>query len=405
MIGYYKKHIYALSEAVSAIRSCPERVEQLKGFQVFLISRILKTEKKIDEIKISLSALKSELRSSRPTKEKSKEIKKKIGFYQKRVKEHQWMLFVWRCFGDAVAFLYLDKYAIKPFLYEFGANKQKQSSGRLAGKEGLGAELSVAFDALEHGVPAILCDLTNCIRHGDVCLLGSSDPEVIEVKTSTNTNLRIDRQLDAISGLHEYLETDQSEKLFGVSNVKRVELGVPEVNYQSSIAQQIARAKEDGYHHNSPEKGLHIFVINGAKLDELGNAMSSLDRPIVFFLNETKNAEAWGNYYPFILSINQPDELYAFLKGSVYIMVVVELGVCEALAHEKGWQLNYRESGNYAFEFTETMGVENEPFRFKLSRHFLGRVGHEFLSLKWIMDFQEHNNREIKALITESDNA
>lgn len=86
-------------------------------------------------------------------------------------------------------------------------------------------------------------------------------------------------------------------------------------------------------------------------------------------------------------------------------MVVVELGVCEALAYEKGWQLNYRESGDYAFKFTEAVGVKEEPFRFNLSRHFLGRIAHEFLSPRWVMDFQEHNTREIKALITESGNA
>jgi hypothetical protein len=169
MIGYYKKHILALSDAISQIQSSPERVDQLKEFQTLLIGRILNSEKKIDGFKKRLNDLKRELRSSRPTKEKAKAIKKQIKFYQQRINDHKWMLFVWRCFGDAVVFLYLDKFAIKPFLYEFGSNVQKQRAGRLAGKEGLKAELSVAFDALAHGVPAILCDLTNCIRHGDIC--------------------------------------------------------------------------------------------------------------------------------------------------------------------------------------------------------------------------------------------
>jgi len=405
MIGYYNKHILALSEAVAQIRSFPERVDQLKEFQALLIRRVLNSENKIDELKGRLNDLKRELRSSRPTKEKAKELKKKIKFYQQRINEHKWMLFVWRCFGDAVVFLHLDKFAIKPFLYEFGSNEQKQTAGRLAGKEGLAAELSVAFDALAHGVPAILCDLTNCLRHGDICLLGESDPVVIEVKSSENSNVRIDRQFEAISGLHEYLETDQSNKLFGVQNLKRMELGVPEVNYQASISHQIAQARENGFCHQEPEKGLHIFAISGAKMDALGEVMSRLDQPIMFFLNETKNSQAWGSYYPFVLSIDQPEELYTFLKGDVYILVVIEFGVCEALAHEKGWQLKYQESGDYAFEFTEATGVEEEPFRFNLSRHFVGRIAHEFLSLRWVMDFQEHNNQELKVLVAEGGNA
>lgn len=133
--------------------------------------------------------------------------------------------------------------------------------------------------------------------------------------------------------------------------------------------------------------------------------MSGLDQPIVFFLNETKNAEAWGSYYPFVLSIDQPNELYAFLKGDVYLMVVIEFGVCEALAREKGWTVNYRESGDYAFEFAEAESGEEEPFRFNLSRHFVGRIAHELLSLQWVMDFQEQNNRELKVLVAESGNA
>ncbi len=403
MIGYYKKHIFALSDAISEIQSSPERIDLLKEFQVLLIQRILNSENKIDELKGYLNDRKRELRSSRPRKEIAKALKKKIKFYQKRINKHKWMLFVWRCFGDAIVFVYLDKFAIKPFLYEFGSSEEKQTAGRLAGKEGLKAELSVAFDAIAHGVPAILCDLTNCIRHGDICLLGESDPVVIEVKSSTNTNLRIDRQIDAISGLHEYLETDQSNKLFGVQNTKRIELGVPELNYQASITQQIARARENGFCHQSPERGLHIFALSAINTEEIGEIMSRLDQPIMFFLNESKNAEAWGCYYPFVLSIDRPEELYAFLKGDVSLIVVIEFGVCQALAHEKGWTLNYRESGDYAFEFAEAE-VE-KPFKFNLSRHFVVRIAHEFLSLQWVMEFQEHNNQELKLLVTEAGDA
>lgn len=405
MIGYYKEHIYTLSEAVSAIQSSQDCVDQLKSIQLYLIRRILNSEKKIGELEHARSRLRRELRSHRPAKEKAKKIKKKIKFYQDRIKQHKWMLFVWRCFGDAIVFLYLDKFAIKPFLYDFGSSTEKQTAGRLAGKEGLKAELSVAFDALESGVPAILCDLTNCIRHGDICLLGENDPVVIEVKSSTNTNLRIDRQLEAISGLHEYLSTDQSNKLYGVHNLKRMELGVSEVNYRSTVHQLISQSRKNGFHHCSPEMGLHIFALWGANVGELGGILSGLDRPIAYFLNETKNAEAWGSYYPFTLSIDKPDELYAFLKGDVFLIVVIEIGVCQVLAKRKGWTLEFREFGDYAFAFIEDEEDKADPFRFNLSHHFVGRIAHEFVSLQWVMDFQEHNIQLMKSLVSESGNA
>jgi len=36
--------------------------------------------------------------------------------------------------------------------------------------------------AMKHNVPALLADLTNSVRHGDICLMGGSDPYLLEVK-------------------------------------------------------------------------------------------------------------------------------------------------------------------------------------------------------------------------------
>ena len=47
-------------------------------------------------------------------------------------------------------------------------------------------ELVLLDSALKHNVPALLVDLTNTIRHGDVCLMGESDPYLIEAKASKN---------------------------------------------------------------------------------------------------------------------------------------------------------------------------------------------------------------------------
>ena len=165
------------------------------------------------------------------------------------------------------------------------------------------------------------------------------------------------------------------------------------------------KQREKGLDTIHQRTGCISLPFGGKRWKSWGKILSCLEQPVVFFLNETKNAEAWGGYYPFTLSIDKPDELYAFLKGDVYLMVAIELGVCRELATEKGWELNYRETGDYAFEFHEAKVSEKEPFRFHLSRHFIGRIAHEFLSLQWVMDFQEHNNLELKSLISESVNA
>ena len=94
----------------------------------------------------------------------------------------------------------MDKFALKHTLYSTENTNPKQDAGFIAGKEGLSNELAVIDDALEHNVPALLVDLTNTIRHGDICLMGAADPYLIEVKASkklvVRRNHRIPLRLD-----------------------------------------------------------------------------------------------------------------------------------------------------------------------------------------------------------------
>lgn len=48
--------------------------------------------------------------------------------------------------------------------------------------------------ACDNKVPALLHDITMSIRHGDVSLLGKDEPFIIEMKSSSNTNKRVERQ-------------------------------------------------------------------------------------------------------------------------------------------------------------------------------------------------------------------
>ena len=50
----------------------------------------------------------------------------------------------------------------------------------LGGKAGLATELK-CLDISAAGIPAVLRDITNVLRYGDVCLLGASDPLLLAV--------------------------------------------------------------------------------------------------------------------------------------------------------------------------------------------------------------------------------
>ena len=73
-----------------------------------------------------------------------------------------------------------------------------KNQGLLEARKGIARELSLVLEAKNNNVPAMLTDITNTIRHGDVCLLGASDPYVIEVKSSKNSNKRVKKQIEAL---------------------------------------------------------------------------------------------------------------------------------------------------------------------------------------------------------------
>lgn len=83
-----------------------------------------------------------------------------------------------RCIGDALAwrvFGFDRRHVI--------ARCRNQSSGLMSGKEGLDAELqSVERAWRDDGEFAILHDLTNCLRIGDITVFGHDGPKTVEIK-------------------------------------------------------------------------------------------------------------------------------------------------------------------------------------------------------------------------------
>jgi hypothetical protein len=88
----------------------------------------------------------------------------------------------YRCIGDALAWRVFG-FQRKEII----ARSQNAPPGPMAGKEGLPAELAALEQARADGKFAILHDLTNCLRIGDVTVFSDDDPpETIEVKSDPN---------------------------------------------------------------------------------------------------------------------------------------------------------------------------------------------------------------------------
>jgi hypothetical protein len=298
------------------------------------------------------------------------------------------MIYVWRCFGDALAFVYLDKYAIKQTYFETTSANIKQPAGFISGKAGIANEIVLLESAIDAHVPAVLVDLTNSIRHGDVCLLGESDPFLIEVKSTDRLNDRGRRQTSDIDALHRFFDTDEATSLRGFSKVSRVVAHSVEVSYVAEMNGCIERAeKSAGYDLFNPERGLHYLAIyrSGIDLADVFNAIN-IKRPIVFDLNSYKSRRVWSPYYPFTLSIASSRHLYDFTQGKLYLLVILDKDYYSDAASALNVLINFENDS----DLLSRKGMPAEG-KVRISNQLLLRIGLEFLSPRWLLENATHS--------------
>jgi len=61
----------------------------------------------------------------------------------------------------------------------------------------------------------------------------------------------------------------------------------------------------------------------------------------VFDLNDAKNERAWAPYIPFILAIENRDHLWKFIRGDLYILVLVEESKFCQVAIDNGYEAQF----------------------------------------------------------------
>lgn len=293
----------------------------------------------------------------------------------RRLEGYRHAAYIWRCFGDAIAFLYMDKHALKHTFYHTDKVTPKQSAGFL-GKTGMAHEIALVEFASSKGVPAMLTDLTNTIRHGDVCLMGEPDPYLIEVKTSIDLNSRGRRQKRSIEKLQSFFKNDFSRELRGSSYVQRVEYKISERDYASEMAACIAEAMKTGHGVRMPEPGL--LYIAATRRSAVEDALSQVEvsGTTVFLLNEIKSQRSWSPYYPFTLSLQDFEHLWAFSRGTVYLMVIVDYLMMVTTLKSAGHQAVFDpDAGDFPIRFVLDSGQMGA-----IGTHLLTRIGLEFLS-------------------------
>jgi hypothetical protein len=181
MLGYRKRSFGNAHALLSALRGDHDDIVSLKSLQQLLMREIVRTEAKTQTLKAERKGV---------AMNGGKSAAKRSSVLAQRIERVRAAAYLWRCFGDAIAFEFLDKYALKQCYYNAERPTVKQRAGFLSGKEGISIVIAFLEDFLEKKVPAILVDLTDTSRHGDICLLEGPDPVLIEVKAKTGLDAR-----------------------------------------------------------------------------------------------------------------------------------------------------------------------------------------------------------------------
>jgi len=359
---------------LSDLRSKPENLEKLSSLQHLLIKEIVVAEKKIRGLKKKLSLVSNT--GNDPAGNATTYIRNRINSMRQ-------VAFVWRCFGDAIAYIYLDKFALKHTLYSTENFNPKQSAGFLLDKQGLQGEISVMEQGLEAGIPTLLTDLTNTIRHGDVCFMVGSDPHLVEVKSGHGLNQRGRRQVKHLKKLQEFFANDRARGFRGLPEIRRIAHETAEWSYIDEMNACIDAAAEDGWAISNPERGLYYIAIgrSGMPIKDIF-AKISVEYPLVFMLNTYKTNRTWVPYLPFTLTIKAEPKLYEFLQGRLCLFVVYDINVFLEIGSSRGVVVDI----NFEDEVYPIGITKSDPMAYvRISSHMLTRIGLDFTSPEWIL--------------------
>lgn len=380
MISSRKKGFLRLCRLLRAIEADRDDLASVKALNLGLLKEILRDEGYLLRLRADHKALKAILKTGRLVKADAARLRKRMAGLELRIKRYNDQIYVWRCLGDGLAYAYIASFNIKHVFFNTTHMGPKADAGFITGKSGLEREVAILKSAIDHRVPAVLSDITNIVRYGDLCLLGGPDPVPIEVKSSKGLNQRGHRQVAKLQTLNAFLETDRAENFRGAPSVSRASCHEPYRDHQEAFNQCLETAHRDGQCLLQPEEGLAYVALCGDQNVDGLLVQLQMERPTMFLLNTEKREHNWAPYLPFVNSIRDLERLYDFVVGNVVVLVVLDVAnLCRRFAMP-GWRVAFVDDGDLAIVFQHPASGA----QFALSRQYVGRIGFEFAAIDWM---------------------
>jgi len=345
-----------------------------------LLVRITRAESAVRRWREANTAVKRQLASPGKSRDEARKLKEQHAAGEERIRQQKELLSVLRSIGDAVAFIYGDRWELKQLVWH-------PEPGFITGKRGTRLERGILRAAFAHGAIAVMNDLTHTLRHGDITIFNEDGTfALMEAKSGRGGNhSRSARQLAAIDKIGAYLTTDVREVEGGTW--RRVEAAEHPVHHFEAMTRLARNLPPGGWLVEEVEPGLHYAIIDTAGGNERVEPMLQQalgGRTAIFALPVNEMKQARLAYYPFPLCLRDTEVLFRFYNGDFVAFVFVELNrVNEALARHG---LSVQASGDDEFPWQILDGTQGEHGVHYLGYHPLGRLAAEFLRLDWLLN-------------------
>lgn len=353
MQKYFFNELLQVKELINELQSNPDNVKILALIQNRLLTWHFFLEGAVKKRKARLATLQKLKRSKDNTKQISLSIKKSIGICRDTIFKLSNIKLWARNIGNSIPHIYYDKYDLRPYAYSANSTSLKELSGDIFGKEGQELELTCWNKAISMGVKALLNDLTSIIRSGDLTLL-REEPILIEVKTSSSCRKKAEKQLATLTAIQDYIMTDYSAVLRNGCLSRRV---IPITEEKSRIDEFNSIffiVKEKGYCASLIEDSVLCYsFVHGKQPKDFSffdSSVSKFKKPLFISLNQLKNDLDHSLFYPYALSIKDPEFFSAFLCGYVSIYLLIDWQFFIDIASSEGIKIHIND-----FDFSLTL--------------------------------------------------
>jgi hypothetical protein len=171
------------------------------------------------------------------------------------------------------------------------------------------------------------------------------------------------------------------------------------MNHALAMNQCIYLSRATGFAATTPEEGLTYACLRSPNaVEQLTPYMEP--QCIVTLLNEAKTNATWMPYYPFTLSIREPQALYEFIEGDFTLAVILDTRSMVRLFESQGLQAQFIEHPQWIIVVSR-LGAGRGDASSAISIPFFGRIFYEFESIGQLPEIELAHIQQIESMTQE----